>query len=133
MLAKRLTPLLLLLSLAACEQASTLLDLPDPRKEAAMAEADGKAIGGACRHAGRSLEDCYALNAKAQKAFVFAGWREMNDYMMQNNMQSVPSQIPMPQGMSISPQASTVKDPEPPAELTPIREERPSRRSRPSS
>ncbi|NMF87805.1 hypothetical protein GPA26_04840 [Aromatoleum petrolei] len=90
-------PLLLLLSLSACEQLSNALDLPDPQKTAALAEAEGKAVGGACRHAGRSLEDCYALNAKAQKAAIFAGWREMNDYMTQNNLPTVPSQVAHPQ------------------------------------
>jgi hypothetical protein len=93
MLAQRLAPLFLLLSLAACEQLSDALDLPDPKKTAALAEAEGKAIGSACRQTGRSLEDCYALNAKVQKAAIFAGWREMNDYMMQNNLPEVPSQM----------------------------------------
>jgi hypothetical protein len=55
-------------------------------------EADGKAVGGACRHAGRALEDCYALNRKADKAAVFAGWREMNDYMRENKIDAVPPQ-----------------------------------------
>lgn len=89
----RLTPLLLLLLLAGCDQLGALLELPDPQKETAAVEAEGKAIGGACRHSGRALEDCYALNPKAQKAAVFSGWREMNDYMMQNNMQTVPSEL----------------------------------------
>lgn len=93
MFAQRIAPLFLLLSLTACEQLSEALDLPDPKRTAAVAEAEGKAIGGACRHAGRSLEDCYALNAKAQKAAIFAGWREMNDYMMQNGIPEVPSQL----------------------------------------
>lgn len=93
MLAQRLAPLFLLLSLAACEQLSDALDLPDPKKTAALAEAEGKAIGSACRQTGRSLEDCYALNVKVQKAAIFAGWREMNDYMMQNNLPEVPSQV----------------------------------------
>lgn len=97
MLAQRVIPLFLLLSLGACERLSNALDLPDPQKTAALAEAEGKAIGGACRHAGRSLEDCYVLNAKAQKAAIFAGWREMNDYMMQNNLPNVPSQVAHPQ------------------------------------
>lgn len=89
----RLSPLLLLLLLAGCEQVGALLELPDPQKEAATIEAEGKAIGGACRHSGRALEDCYLMNPKAQKAAVFSGWREMNDYMMQNNMQTVPSRL----------------------------------------
>ena len=48
------------------------------------------AVGGACRHAGRSIEDCYANNRRADKAAVFAGWREMNDYMRENNIQAMP-------------------------------------------
>ncbi|WP_332674031.1 hypothetical protein [Aromatoleum sp.] len=103
--ATRLTPLLLLLLLAGCDQLGALLELPDPQREAATMEAEGKAIGGACRHSGRALEDCYLLNAKAQKAAVFSGWREMNDYMMQNNMQTVPS------GLSQSAQTATTTSP----------------------
>lgn len=91
MLLRRLLPLVLLASLSACDQVTALLELPDPNKEAAMQEAEGKAIGGACRQTGRSVEDCYALNPKAPKAAVFAGWREMNDYMIENNLQTVPS------------------------------------------
>lgn len=62
-------------------------------KVAAAKEAEGKAIGGACRHAGRAIEDCYALNKKADKASVFAGWRDMNDYMRENKIEAVPPQI----------------------------------------
>jgi hypothetical protein len=56
-------------------------------------ESDGKAVGGACRHAGRALEDCYALNRKADRAAVFAGWREMNDYMRENKIEVVAPQL----------------------------------------
>jgi len=52
-------------------------------------EADGKAVGGACRHAGRAIEDCYTLNRRADKAAVYAGWREMNDYMRENKLEPV--------------------------------------------
>ncbi|MBC8058301.1 MAG: hypothetical protein H7Y61_17135, partial [Rhizobiales bacterium] len=52
-------------------------------------DADGRAIGGACRHAGRAIEDCYALNRKADRAAVFAGWRDMNDYMRENKIEEV--------------------------------------------
>lgn len=84
--------------LTGCELLYDLLEIPDPRKEAAAAEAEGKAIGSACRHAGRSLEDCYLLNPSAQKAAIFAGWREMNDYMLANNLPEVPSQLSPPGG-----------------------------------
>ncbi len=61
-------------------------------KLVAAKEAEGKAIGGACRHAGRAIEDCYAMNRKADKAAVFTGWRDMNDYMRENKIESVPPQ-----------------------------------------
>jgi hypothetical protein len=59
---------------------------------AARKEAEGKAIGGACRHAGRAIEDCFALNRRADKAALFAGWREMNDYMRENKIDAVAPQ-----------------------------------------
>ena len=59
---------------------------------AARKEAEGKAVGGACRHAGRAIEDCFALNKRADKAALFAGWREMNDYMRENKIDAVPPQ-----------------------------------------
>jgi hypothetical protein len=58
---------------------------PDPR--IALREADGKAIGGACRHALRGIEDCYVLNEKALKTAVFEGWREMDQYMRDNKLE----------------------------------------------
>ena len=75
--------------LAACEQIAEL----DGSK---AAEAEGKATGGACRHAGRALEDCYTLNEKASRSAVFAGWREMNDYMTQNKIEPVAPVEPPP-------------------------------------
>ena len=69
------------------------LGIDSPEKLAAVRDADGKAIGGACRHAGRAIEDCYVLNKKADKAAVFAGWRDMNDYMRENKIEPVPSQL----------------------------------------
>lgn len=68
--------------LAGCDQLSERAGFPN----AAKVEAEGKAIGAACRHAGRGLEDCYRLNKNASKAAVFAGWKEMNEYMQKNAM-----------------------------------------------
>ena len=81
--------LVLLALLGGCD----MLGIESPEKLAAVREADGKAIGGACRHAGRAIEDCYALNKKADRAAVFAGWRDMNDYMRENKIEAVPPQI----------------------------------------
>lgn len=55
----------------------------------ARIEAEGKAIGGACRHAGRALEDCYMLNDNISKAAIFEGWREMNDYMAEHRLPEI--------------------------------------------
>lgn len=95
---KRLLPLLLLTLVAGCD----MLGIESPEKVAANREADGKAIGGACRHAGRAIEDCYALNKKADRAAVFAGWREMNDYMRENQLQEVAPQVAASNGANKS-------------------------------
>ena len=78
--------------LGGCEQLMDRLEIANPKK----IQAEGMAIGSACRHAGRGLEDCYRLNPEANKPAVFEGWREMNEYMMKNNMQAVPSLLPPP-------------------------------------
>lgn len=65
------------------------LGLESATATAARREAEGKAVGGACRHAGRAIEDCYLLNKRADKAAVFSGWREMNDYMRENQIEAV--------------------------------------------
>lgn len=75
------------LLVAGCEQ----LGIEDPAKIEAAREAEGRAVGGACRHSGRALEDCYKLNAKASKAAIYAGWRDMDAYMRENNIPVAPS------------------------------------------
>ncbi|MFA7278558.1 MAG: hypothetical protein WC100_00510 [Sterolibacterium sp.] len=80
----RLPLLLIPLALAACEQ----LGLDDQAKIAAAREADGRAIGNACRQTGRVLEECYALNPKYQKAAIFNGWRDMDGYMRENKIET---------------------------------------------
>lgn len=90
-----LVVVLLALALGGCE----LLGMEDPAKVAAIKEAEGKAIGGACRHSGRALEDCYVMNPKALKAAIYAGWRDMDAYMRDNNIQAVvPDLVDAPAG-----------------------------------
>lgn len=76
--------------LSGCDQLSERAGFPNP----ARIEAEGKAIGGACRHAGRGLEDCYRLNKEGSKPAIYAGWKEMNEYMAKNSMQAVEPTIP---------------------------------------
>jgi hypothetical protein len=87
--------------LAGCE----LLGMESPEATAARREAEGKAVGGACRHAGRAIEDCYTLNKKADKSAVFTGWREMNDYMRENKIEAVAPQLPPPGQLAAKPAA----------------------------
>ena len=62
---------------------------PDPRT--VQRDAEAKAVGGACRHALRGLEDCFTLNPKSNKALVFAGWKDMDQYMRENKIEGSPS------------------------------------------
>lgn len=81
---RRLPIVLLALLLAGCDIPGLG---PDPR--IAQREADSKAIGAACRHAMRAIEECYEQNEKASKAAVFEGWKEMDQYMRDNKIEGV--------------------------------------------
>jgi hypothetical protein len=85
--ALRLCLLTLPLWLAGCD----MLGIESTSDVAARREADGKAVGGACRHAGRAIEDCFTLNKRSERAAVFAGWREMNDYMAERQIAALPA------------------------------------------
>jgi hypothetical protein len=85
----RLVATLLLSTLAVLAAGCDQLGIEPASAIAARREADGKAIGGACRHAGRAIEDCYTLNRKADRAAVYAGWREMNEYMLEHKIEPV--------------------------------------------
>ena len=63
---RTLLPLLAMTSilLAGCDQ----LGIESATVTAEKRSAEGKAIGAACRHAGRAIEDCYTLNKKGEKA-----------------------------------------------------------------
>ena len=108
----RLRPLLCLLAplvLVGCD----LLGIEGMSQVQERKAAEGKAIGSACRHAGRAIEDCYTLNKKADKAAVFAGWREMNDYMTENKIEVVSPTIPSPESLAAKPQAEDTEAEEP--------------------
>lgn len=86
------TALLLSLVAAATVPLSgcDLLGIETASQVAAKKEAEGKAIGSACRHAVRSVEDCFRSNPKAGKAAVFDGWKEMDIYMRENEIVGMP-------------------------------------------
>lgn len=106
-----MTPRLLLLpTLALLLTACDIPGLgPDPR--IAQREADGKAIGGACRHALRGIEECYQLNPKAPKTAIFEGWREMDQYMRDNKIEGQPPPSPDKHEAAASPASDAKKAP----------------------
>jgi hypothetical protein len=84
-----LTALLLPLA-SGCDQ----LGVETPGKVMERQLAEAKAIGSACRHAVRAIEDCYVLNPKADKSAVFSGWKEMDEYMRENKLEGVAPVVP---------------------------------------
>ena len=82
--------------LAGCD----MLGIETASAVAARRDAEGKAVGAGCRQAARSVEHCFALNRRADKAAVFAGWREMNDYMRENKIEAVAPNAPNASGAS---------------------------------
>lgn len=102
----RLTLLLALSLLTGCDRLYERMGLPDPAKVLA----EGKAIGGACRHAGRGLEDCYTLNPTASKAAIYEGWKEMNEYMAKHGLQAIPPQIDPAKRKSAAVQAEAMTE-----------------------
>lgn len=92
--ARVLAPALAMLLLAGCDQVNQRLGLEDPVKKEARLEAEGKAVGSGCRQSGRAIEDCYSLYNWLPKAAIFAGWREMNDYMLANKLAEVEPKLP---------------------------------------
>ena len=85
------------LALAGCDQINQKLGLEDIGKKEARLEAEGKAVGSACRQSGRAIEDCYAIYSWLPKAGIFEGWREMDAYMRDNNIETIAPMLPPPE------------------------------------
>jgi len=98
-----LLPALLLLS--GCE----MLGLETPGMATQRQAAEARAVGAACRHAVRSIEDCFAANPRMSRAEIFEGWREMDQHMRDNDIPGMPQQpapaaaAPMEQVLPVSP------------------------------
>ncbi len=111
--------LLLVSLLSGCDQ----LGIETPQKTTERQQADAKAVGSACRHAMRAIEDCYVLNPKAEKSAVFGGWREMDEYMRENKLEGVVPVVPRPVSAAAAKASAPVKaaddeeDPDAPAHV----------------
>ncbi len=98
---QRLFIVLALLILTGCDQVSQKLGLEDQAQKEARLEPEAKAVGSGCRHSGRAIEDCYSIYSWLPKAGVYAGWREMDAYMRENEIETIPPQLPPPEPPSI--------------------------------
>lgn len=87
----RKTKLLLIIGASGMLSSCDLSQIPGLDKRLSLE--DSKAVGAACRHSGRALEDCFALNPNTHPAGVFEGWRDMNDYMTANKIETVTPEI----------------------------------------
>lgn len=119
-----LLPLVMALTLSACEQ----LGIETPAQTTARQESEGKAVGGACRHAGRALEDCYKSSPKTSKAAIYAGWRDMDAYMRENKIDIVQTR----EASDRSEAKLRGGDAETPVEAVPESEERPAAKGKQS-
>ncbi|HWV17152.1 MAG TPA: hypothetical protein VNZ68_01085 [Rhodocyclaceae bacterium] len=119
-----LLPLVMALTLSACEQ----LGIETPAQTTARQESEGKAVGGACRHAGRALEDCYKSSPKMSKSAIYAGWRDMDTYMRENKIDIVQTR----ESMERAEEKRRGAEAEAPTEVAPEPEEKPAGKSKQS-
>ena len=60
---------------SGCDQVAGKLGLENPAVKESRLDAEGKAVGSACRHSGRAIEDCYSIYGWLPKASIYNGWR----------------------------------------------------------
>ena len=80
--------------LPACDIIQQQMGIEDQNAKAARNDADGKAVGGACRQSGRAIEDCYSIYSWLPKSSTYEGWRDMDAYMRENKLETVEPQLP---------------------------------------
>ena len=84
----------LLFGLVGCDMIQQQMGIEDQAAKSARTEAEGKAVGGACRQSGRAIEDCYAIYSWLPKAPIYEGWRDMDAYMRDNKLETIEPQLP---------------------------------------
>ena len=80
--------------LTGCDAIQQQLGIVSPATKAEHDNADGRAVGGACRQSGRAIEDCYAIYSWLPRASIYEGWRDMDAYMRENNLETIAPQLP---------------------------------------
>jgi type IV secretory pathway VirB10-like protein len=113
---KLIAMLALSLTLGGCDYVASFTK---PKQTPEEAKAEGIALGAGCRQAGQSLEDCYQRNPDKLKAGIFAGWKDMHEYMAAKNIETI---VPPP--MPEKTEADTAKEKEAPKDDRAARRER---------
>ncbi len=85
---------ILVFGLNGCDIIQQQMGIEDQVAKAARTDAEGKAVGGACRQSGRAIEDCYSIYSWLPKAAIYEGWRDMDAYMRDNKLETVEPQLP---------------------------------------
>ena len=111
LLRKFLIAAALLPSLPGCDMIQQQMGIEDPIAKAARADAEGKAVGGACRQSGRAIEDCYSIYSWLPKAPIYEGWRDMDGYMRDNKLETVEPQLPPAPAPGTKKKAPAAEDP----------------------
>lgn len=104
------------LLLGGCDQLSATLGVETPAQKEARSDAEGRAVGSACRHSGRAIEDCYSIYAWLPKSSIYAGWRDMDEYMRENKLDTIAPQLPPPQPPNAGKKKKKASSPETAAE-----------------
>ena len=89
-----------LIFLTGCEKMLALgeqLGFEPAEQKTARLLAEGKAVGNACRHAGRAIEDCYTIYSWLPRAGIFDGWLAMDQYMREHSIKPVQPTLPPPE------------------------------------
>ena len=100
----------LLLGLSGCDLIQQKLGIEAPAVKAARLDAEGQAVGSACRQSGRAIEDCYSIYSWLSKASIYQGWRDMDAYMRENKLETVEPQLPPPQPPGIRKKPAAVSE-----------------------
>ena len=108
-----LTVFLFAFSLPGCDMIQQKMGLENPAAKAAKDEADGKAVGGACRQSGRAIEDCYSIYSWLPRAAIYDGWRDMDAYMRDNKLETVEPQLPPVAAPGTKKKAAPAEEPKP--------------------
>lgn len=90
-----------------------MLGVETPGMSNARKAAEARAIGAACRHAVRSIEDCHASHPRISRASIFEGWREMDEYMRENEVEGMPA-MPRTPPPGVSPPEEVILPPSSP-------------------